>query len=491
MYDIAIIGNGASAVAVLKTLVLLSKKKNQLVNICVVGKTSTIGFGMAYSEDDDCAIMNTPASNVSIDFEEALGFINWSLKNGYRFLEHDNVPRHVYGKYLHDMAMELGNNCNVTLSDAYAVDIEDNDDSYKIFTLQGKEILTQYIILCTGVSKMDDLYGLSCFDNYIANPYPLHQKLSRINKSDSILVLGSGLTAVDICVYLFWQAHNGKIILCSRQGRLPAVKSIIKPYIPKWCRFEFFIKMYELQGNLLSLRQILRILRRELKSVGANWIDVLFPKDSDSAATFIAKTEAGRMDQPWLNVLVGVQHEIDLAWAYVKTEDKKLFIKKYLPDVLRIIAPIPLKNAYILCKLFSENRLQIISGVNMVKNDRVNFIINRKDNVSLKVDHVINAIGPNRHISLVEDDLVSNLLKKSLVHPNPSGGIQVCPKTGRVISKSNKIFSVGHLTNGEHPLINNIEFIVMNAKATAETIMNDMKYKVIKSETVNDEVYGI
>lgn len=478
MFDVAIVGNGASAIATLKTVIALTEMKNETIKICMIGNISNMGYGFVYNEDNDCAIMNTPASNISIDFEDGLDFVKWSHKNGYSYDNHSNIPRRVYGKYLQDTAMELNVKNKVTFIDAHATDIIKIDDKYQMINTASNGIIAEHIILCAGAANMNDYYNLSGLNSYISNPYPLHRQLSQIKKDDHVMILGSGLTAVDISAYLHFHQHRGKISICSREGKFPVVKSRVNSYLPKWCRFDNFLKIYEAQGSPLTLRQILRLVRRELKTVDANWKNVFFPVSQDSETVFTEKVKSAQKGIAWLDILIGIQHEIDQTWAYVKSEHKAFFIKKYLSDVLRAIAPIPLQNAQILCRLFSNKQLSISGGISAIQHNNNGFVIYSENKSPLKVDCIVNATGFNRHISIRDDNFLANLVKNEFVKLHSSGGIQVCALTGKVKTNEN-IYSVGFLTSGEHPLINNIEFIVMNAKATAMSVVNSIIHKKI------------
>ena len=288
MFDITIIGNGASAVAILKTLLQQTSSQHLFLNICIVGERRNMGYGFAYHEDNDCALMNTSATNISIN-NEVLDFIFWSRRNGFNFGKYDHPTRRVYGRYLHDHMNNLIQEPGVLLLDARAADIEQIRRGYMVSTVQGKKFLTKRIILCTGAFEMNDFYGLSQFKNYLNHPYPLHKKLSSINSNDHLLIIGSGLTAVDICVYLSRHQHCGKIYLYSRRGQLPAVKLRINTYTPKWCRYSRFKNMAEKQQAPLTLRQVIREIRRELKSVGAKWIDVFFCQGADNRESLVRK----------------------------------------------------------------------------------------------------------------------------------------------------------------------------------------------------------
>ena len=475
MFDVAIIGNGATAIATLKALNFLSIRHNINFAIGLVGRISNMGFGVAYNEANDYAIMNTPVSNISIDSEDSMSFVKWARNKGLYYLGDNAIPRRIYGNYLYDMAMELHDKKRVTFIDSMACDIDCGDDGYEIIMQNESRVRTKYLILCTGndSSKWNDFYGLTGHAKFIYNPYPLYVQLSKLKESEDTLILGSGLTAVDIAVALYWKNHQGKIIICSREGRLPSVKANAKLYIPRWCRFDHFLQIFNKQNRKLSLRQIFRLVRRELRTVNANWIDIFFSKGFETADSFSEKIYQAQKGLPWLDVLIGIQHEVDKSWAYVNSRHKEIFIKSYLSSVLKAIAPMPLINANILNKLLSENRLEIMGGIRSIDDNGKGFDINCIENVSFKVDNIINASGFNREISYNSGTFITNLLNKKIIHPHPSGGIKVCAETGRVFPNQN-IFAVGHLTMGEHPLINNIELIVINAKETALALVKEL-----------------
>ena len=62
---------------------------------------------------------------------------------------------------------------------------------------------------------------------FFRNPYPTSTMVRNIPITASVCILGTGLSAIDAVLSLVEAGHQGKIIMASRNGRLPSVRGIL------------------------------------------------------------------------------------------------------------------------------------------------------------------------------------------------------------------------------------------------------------------------
>ena len=125
-------------------------------------------------------------------------------------------------------------------------------------------------VLCVGnlPPRLPPAPGIetTCGPRLIANPWD-KASLARIGPSDAVLVLGSGLTMVDVAVLLADRGHRGPILALSRHGLLPAEHAPTRRAPPlAW-----------LDGPLTA-RGLLRHIRSETlraERLGVDWRAVL------------------------------------------------------------------------------------------------------------------------------------------------------------------------------------------------------------------------
>src|SRR5262249_33578456 len=119
-------------------------------------------------------------------------------------------------------------------------------------------------------NKQQDIYQLSRTPRYINDPYPLSNSLQNINNKVSIGIIGSSLTAIDIALSLKNKNEVNSVTFLSRMHAYPRVRGIIKPH--KLIHLtESNIKSIIKRNRLLTLRDLLKLFRKELIDIGYNW----------------------------------------------------------------------------------------------------------------------------------------------------------------------------------------------------------------------------
>jgi uncharacterized NAD(P)/FAD-binding protein YdhS len=254
MPNIVIIGGGYSGITCLLSLVYLIKSKPRTdMTIFLYEKNNEIG-GLAYGHAPlEEHLMNVPIKFVNplpIDVLRFLNIddlLNWIKKQPgkHQYTANDFCPRVMYGHYLQYVADRcaaiLGYQVVYVQHEVLHITTnEQTDTQRKIYQLTVRQ--SQYpalqktfdgIILATGYSPylfkgptvLQHLVPPFYIEDMWQNTYDLKHLLGEQNlASKTILVIGSGLSAMDIVVSLYqkYQSGNfkGRIILVSRHGLL-------------------------------------------------------------------------------------------------------------------------------------------------------------------------------------------------------------------------------------------------------------------------------
>lgn len=202
-------------------------------------------------------------------------------------------------------------------------------------------------MLATGSADSHDSYGLKGSLNYIHNPFPAYKNLCHIPKNSDVGILGSNLTAVDIAITLKKQGHNGKIIMASRNGKLPEVKGkYLRSEDPKAVLYANFEKIVKQKSKLLKLTDLLRVIRKELYSHGFYWRDYFFEKiKPECVVQFYSRVEQARSGPTPFNIILGMIPEIAKTWRLVERDQLDLFMRHFYRGVHQKHGAIPLVNA--------------------------------------------------------------------------------------------------------------------------------------------------
>lgn len=424
MKTISIVGGGFCGCML--TLHLL-KKRHSKIKIHLIERSEKLCRGAAYSTEFNFHLLNVNAGKMSAFQSDEDNFINWLKENKYPYNHEDYVPRKLYGTYLSSLLYhELNEQPDkVDIHTEEAIDLSLDNDKAIILLESGKKIISDKVVLAPGnfppQSDNDPFEKYIGDGMYFTNPWDHQTILSKIHKEEDILILGSGLTMIDLCTTLYYNSHRGKINTFSRHGFLPAVH---KPV-------QYYPSFYHEIEKTSSLTEVFSIVNKHLRShkqQGGDWRDVI-----DSLRPYNQKI-----------------------WMNFSTNDKALFIKKLnrLWSISR--HRIPQQYQITINELLENKMLAIHSGtINTIeKNGRKLNITIRKNNyehpTTISVHRVINCTGPQLNYLKLHNPLIKNMLQKGLIHPGPLHlGVDAFPD-GKVKNHFNEtiIYALGSALTG-------------------------------------------
>lgn len=426
MKRITIIGGGASG-----TLLAVNLLKNADVaefELNLVERRSKIGRGVAFGTTRDSHLLNVPAGRMGAFPDDIEHFHKWLSENGHSFDSHDFVPRVKYGEYLRDVftkaTAEIPANVRLNLIDDEAVDMAVNGDSAQIMLGSGEILPSTHVILAFGNFKpphpsVGDM-SFTSSDKYFQDPWS-SALYDSLDPEDSIFIVGTGLSMIDVALHLHNHGHRGKISAISTRGLLPAVHKLGFTY-PSFA------------DELMKtdrITDILKIVRRHMKSAdtnGSNWRAVI---DSLRPAT----------QKIWL----------DLPMA------EKRYFKQHLSRYWNVARHrVPAEAAAVLDEMQSMGTLEILKGrLNGIQLNEGTFNIKFStlgEEHNVNADVLVNCIGSEANFSRIDSQFVKNLIARRHIRPDELAmGIDATPD-GRVIDKndapSNVVFTLGTALKG-------------------------------------------
>lgn len=281
-HDIAIIGYGFSGLMVLSNLV---REASTPLNIAVFDPSTHRIRGAAYSTDRLEHLLNVRANRMGAFADAPDGFFQWlQSANGQDALckrsyaetvsELSFVPRCIYGDYLesiyHDtLAAAQQKSIVVTFISEEVEAIIEAPGGYEL-TAAKKHHVAQKLVIAGG----NNFKASSQESTNLINPLEFDYTALQ-NSSESIAVIGMGLTAVDTIMSLLQAKVKGKIYCISRNGKFPHAHhdDMRLPSVDN--------ALESLKTGTLSHRmQALRTMVREAKKQGYLWhsvIDALRP----------------------------------------------------------------------------------------------------------------------------------------------------------------------------------------------------------------------
>jgi len=351
------------------------------------------------------------------------------------------AQRRLFGRYLGEMLDEAIETGRTNLVHASAVNARRADGQWRIGLNDGSTIEADAVALAIGNQEPE---GLRTFQGagrrLIANPWGDDARAAVSDLAETggdALLVGTGLTMVDLVLSLDAAGHRGGILALSRRGLVPRAHADFEPASVEWDEVP--------HGRL---RETWRWLRRRSAEVG--WraaIDSLRPHshalwqsfDGDEQQRFL------RHARPWWDV-----HRHRIA-----------------PDVAATIA-----------RLIAEGQLQVMAGRVISASEEPDCLaveIRRRGAAAprrMTFAYAFNCTGPLHSIVRTRDPLLRSLFDSGDIAPDHLGiGLEV-DKNSRV---GERIWAMGPLTKGRYWEIIAVPDIRDQAAAVAEDIAGKLK----------------
>jgi uncharacterized NAD(P)/FAD-binding protein YdhS len=296
---IAIVGAGFSGCLV---AVHLLKTANRPLLIELIDRSHEIGPGVAYSTHDASHLLNVSAGKMSAFSDDPGHLLRWLHCNRSElaaFLPNDLnassfIPRHIYGLYIQSILeeAEAAASSNVRLErvidEVVAVEPQASGKGAIVSLRSGRAFVADKIVLAVGNAPAVPTASPTKDDD---TPYLRHawsaSALAGLELDAPVLLIGTGLTMMDMVVSLHDRHHQGKIYAVSRRGLLPLTHQSTKPY-PAFLTPDTAPK---------TIRGLLRCIRSEVQTAAQQGYDWRSAIDSLRPITQQLWQQLGRVEQ--------------------------------------------------------------------------------------------------------------------------------------------------------------------------------------------------
>ena len=222
---IAIVGGGFSGAMV--AVQLARQAGPNPPRVVLFEKTERLARGLAYGTQCDQHLLNVPAGLMSALPDEPTHFLNW-LQNRDPSAQHGTfASRRVYGDYLEELltstAKASATRIDFVRDEVVDLEFDEGSRSANLLTRQGNRLAADKVVLALGHPMPQTPEGLdqpSVREGYVANPWSAGA-LDGLETDEPIVLIGTGLTAVDLIIEARAKGHEGVIYAVSRHGLLP------------------------------------------------------------------------------------------------------------------------------------------------------------------------------------------------------------------------------------------------------------------------------
>lgn len=393
---IAIVGAGFSGLL----LAIHLLRRDKATSIILIERANQFGRGLAYGTGDPRHLLNVRAGNMSAFPEDPDHFVKWLALNAS---DHSRplafAPRYLYGTYLQTLlrtalATEAGAGRLIVMPDE-AVALVERPEGLGLRMAIGRVLDVDHVVLATGNLPPHDPPGLEpaliATDHYVADPWRA-DAFATIAPSDRVLLVGTGLTAVDVMLGLDRRGHHGPLLAISRRGLRPRAHAERGPTPAR----------YDVPSRP-PLSQLVRSVRREANRHG-----------------------------DWRAAADGLRPHIQRLWREASPAERGRFLRHARPwwDVHRHRLAPPVDA--MLRSLEETGRVSIVAakiirasldagGVTVAMRRR-----GYREAACLPFDRVVNCTGPVGDVRKARSPLLFDLLKRGVARPDSQGlGIEV------------------------------------------------------------------
>lgn len=432
---VAIVGGGFSG-----TMVAAQLARRGIASVLIDG-SGRLARGVAYSTRQPAHLLNVRAEGMSAWPDDPQHFAR-------RFAgdaggdQRGFAERQMFGRYLGDILDEAIASSHVETRGSTACAARREGDDWIVTVADGVDIRASALVLATGNQAPDVLPPLrGAGERFLANPWGGEAQAAVAALAESggdALIVGTGLTMVDLALSLDAAGHRGRIVALSRRGLIPRGHADFDP-AP--------VAQDEVpQGDL---RALLRWLRRRGATVG------------------------------WRAAIDALRPHSQALWQSFDEAERRRFLRHARPwwDVHRHrIAP---EVAATIAHMVADGRLEIVAGkIVSAKDDGDDLVIEYRRRgataaQAARFAYAFNCTGPLHSIAHTRDPLLRSLLDAGAVRPDPLGiGLDVDRKSRA--EGASRLWAVGPLTKARYWEIVAVPDIREQAAAVAEDIAQEL-----------------
>jgi uncharacterized NAD(P)/FAD-binding protein YdhS len=423
---IAIIGGGLSGT--LTAVHLLHRAVRDDLHVILINRSGWLARGVAYGTRSESHVLNVPGGRMSAFPDDEDHFLRFARSRDPSIASGTFAPRRIYGEYLegilHAAQARLPDAKRFVHLVGQVRDIELKPRSGAgIVLTDGSTIVVERVILALGNFAPADPYlsdptFFRTSPRYIRDPWQTGA-LDRVDPVRPVLLIGTGLTAVDIALYLRAHGCAGRMSAISRRGLLPQPHR--SPGAPPL--------LVDLPSGLLSgpatVRRWTGLLRRRIAQLAAQGVD-------------------------WRETLASLRSATPGLWQRLSPIERARFLRHLQPywDVHRHrLAP---QLAKVLDELRVDGVLDVHAGrIESVEDNgrdvNVTFRPRGTDQiVQMSVGTVINCTGPNSNLGKLREPLIEALVGRGVLTPDALGlGIAVS-NDSTVVQSDGSVSGVVH-----------------------------------------------
>ncbi|MBX3363130.1 MAG: FAD/NAD(P)-binding protein [Phycisphaeraceae bacterium] len=416
---IAIIGGGFSGVAVACHLCAGSTRP---LRVLLFERAAEIGRGVAYGNPDESLLLNVPAQRMNLwPNRPERSFFEWAKVAKGATDRTAFLPRTWFGQYTqHELIEAVGGPEGRHIFWRVQAQVlrarPDGRGQVALTDDRGRRYLANRVVLATGngpsrlPAPLVPLLGVT--DQLIVNPWS-EEGLARAHEARRVLLVGTGLTMMDVAVGMARGGSFAQIIAVSRRGLLP------RAHGPSHA------------------------------AAHAQWVGTLSGRTLKSLLHAVRdRARQAEVDQTgWRSVIDAMRPHTTRLWNELPRSDRQKFLRQIAVwwDVHRHRCP---QEVYSVVQVWRERgRLAVLAGeltsARLERTGEISVEVRpRGGHLSIRMgfDAVVLCTGPDGDVTRSKDELLSDLLQRGEVAPHTLGlGFRRMPWRARCVPMASQV----------------------------------------------------
>lgn len=413
--SIVIIGGGfAGAVTAIK---LLDGATTPL-RVTIVERRDEIGRGVAYSTTDPVHLLNGPARIFGLHPDRPDHLVDWLRQNGVaqgwdlpNDIHESSAPRFLYGTYIRSELDRARRDAEGRVAFrhvlASATSISRRGGRTEVGLSTGETIAADQVVLALGVFRSPTRpqeAAVAEHPRFVRNPWD-PAAIDRLADAESVLLIGSSLSMVDVVASLESRGYAGRYQVVSRRGQFIEARRTTETW-PE------FLKPGSFPTTAKALLAAIKAERRAIAALG----------------------------EDWQRLPLAIRPHVLALWQGANAVEQRRFarhLRSFWDVALHRAAP---PSAAILEGVIRDGRLSHAAGRVTdlrITDDGLEAALRwRRDGrvERLAFDGIVDCRGHQEHDwTRIDDALVRNLLADGVVRPHTTGFGIDATKDGRVI----------------------------------------------------------
>lgn len=395
MKTLVIIGSGFSGTV---TAIEFLRRRTTQVNVVLINRSGPMARGLAYGTNSTRHLLNVPAGNMSALVDNPTSFLDFCRSLHPDTRPNAFMPRRLYGQYLQELLqIELHRNATTARHLVAEVQrLEPLSNGVRLHLSDGTALSADHVVMALGnfsPTTPSALHDPAINDYYTVDPWA---NAAEIDSDAPVLLLGSGLTALDVLTSLRQQGHRGDIYMLSRRGllptphrqqRQPAVQDV--PPVNE-----------SLLAGPATVLSYLRTLRTSVQ-------------------------EHEKSEGDWRDVIAAIRPVTAALWQRLPLKEQQRFLRHVQPfwDVHRHrVAPETYRT---FTDTLKSGQLKPLTGRlagATVKGNLVLLEVRLRYSstpLQLEVHHIFNCTGPTANLTKVNEPFISQLITDKLLQSDP------------------------------------------------------------------------